>query len=55
MQFTSLHNLRRYVLVLALALLFALSATYAPVVLDSMASTTLTSTAIACGPPSGGC
>ena len=55
MKFTYLRNSRRHVLALALALLFALSATYAPVVLDSMASTTLTSTAIACGPPSGGC
>lgn len=55
MKLTSLRNSRRHVLALALALLFALSATYAPVVLDSMASTTLTSAAFACGAPGGGC
>lgn len=55
MKFTSLRNSRRYVLVFALALLFALSATYAPVVLDSMASTTFTPAALACTVPGGGC
>lgn len=55
MKFTSLRNSRRYVLVLTLALLFALSATYAPVVLDSMVSTALTPAAYACGPAGGGC
>lgn len=47
-------NTRR-LLVLALAAILALSASYAPVVLDSMASTSLTSTAFACGMPGGGC
>ena len=55
MKLTFLRNSRRYFLVLALAALFALSATYAPVVLDSMASTALTPAAIACGPAGGGC
>lgn len=55
MKLTSLRNSRRHVLALALALLFALSATYAPVVLDSMASTALTPAALACTVPGGGC
>lgn len=50
-----LTNSRRHLLVLTLAALLALSASYAPVVLDSMASTTLTPAAFACGPMGGGC
>lgn len=50
-----LTNTRRHLLVLTLAAVLALSAAYAPVVLDSMASTTLTPTAYACGPMGGGC
>jgi hypothetical protein len=46
---------RRRLLVLTLAAVLALSASYAPVVLDSMASTALTNTAFACGAPGGGC
>lgn len=50
-----LTNTRRHLLVLALAALLAVSASYAPVVLDSTASTTLTPAALACGAPAGGC
>jgi hypothetical protein len=52
---TFLTNTRRRLLVLTLAAVLALSASYAPVVLDSMANTGLTPTAYACGPMGGGC
>jgi hypothetical protein len=52
---TFLTNTRRRLLVLTLAAVLALSASYAPVVLDSMASTGLMPAAYACGPASGGC
>ncbi len=50
-----LTNTRRHLLVLALAAVLALSASYAPMVFDNMASTTLTPAALACGAPAGGC
>jgi hypothetical protein len=52
---TFLTNTRCRLLVLTLAAVLALSASYAPVVLDSMASTALTPAAYACGAPGGGC
>jgi hypothetical protein len=52
---TFLTNTRRRLLVLTLAAVLALSASYAPVVLDSMASTALTPAVLACGAPGGGC
>lgn len=52
---TFLINTRRRLLVLALAAFVALGTAYAPVVLDSMASTALTPAAFACGVPPGGC
>lgn len=45
----------RHLLILVLAALLAVGTFYAPVVLDSMASTTLTPAAFACGAPTGGC
>jgi len=50
-----LTNTRRHLLVLTLAAILAFSASYAPVVLDNMASTGLTPAALACGVPAGGC
>lgn len=55
MKQTFLINTRWRLLVLTFAALVALGAAYAPVVLDSMASTALTPAAYACGPASGGC
>ena len=55
MKQTILINTRRRLLVFTVAALLALGAAYGPVVLDSMASTTLTPTVYACGPMSGGC
>ena len=46
---------RRWLVMLAIAALIAVSASYAPVVLDEMANTNLTPAAFACGPASGGC
>lgn len=48
-------NIRRRLLMLTLAAVMAFGSFYAPVVLDSMSSTALTSTAFACGPMGGGC
>ena len=50
-----LHNTLRHLVVLAVAAFIALTAAYAPVVLDEMASTTLTPAAFACGHTGGGC
>lgn len=50
MQLTFLLNVCRHLVVLLLAAILALSASYAPVVLDGLASTTLTTTVFACGP-----
>ncbi len=50
-----LSHTRRHLLVLALAAFLAIGASYAPVVLDSMAGTNLTTAAFACGHPGGGC
>lgn len=55
MKQTFLLNTRRRLLVLTFAALLALGAAYAPVVLDSLASTALTPAAYACGPMGGGC
>jgi len=55
MQINLFANTRRRLLVLALAALIALGASYAPVVLDSTANTTLTPAVFACGPAGGGC
>ena len=55
MKQTFLLNTRRRLLVLTFAALLALGAAYAPVVLDSLASTALTPAAFACGPMGGGC
>ena len=55
MKQTFLINTRRRLLVLTFAALVALGAAYAPVVLDSMASTTLTPVVLACTVPGGGC
>jgi len=55
MQIHLFANTRRRLLVLALAALIALGASYAPVVLDSTANTTLTPAVFACGPAGGGC
>ncbi len=50
-----LGNTRRRLLVLALAAFLAIGASYAPVMLDGMAGTNLTTAAFACTPPGGGC
>jgi len=50
-----LSTTRRRLLVLAFAAFLAVGASYAPVVLDGMAGTTLTTAAFACGMPGGGC
>ena len=55
MTVTLLSNTRRRLLVLVLAAFLAIGASYAPVMLDGMAGTTLTTTAFACTPPGGGC
>ena len=55
MKQTFLLNTRRRLLVLTFAALVALGAAYAPIVLDSMASTALTPAAYACTVPGGGC
>ena len=52
---TLLGNIRRRLLVLLVALFLAFGASYAPVVLDGMAGTTLTTAAFACQHPGGGC
>ncbi|MBX3011249.1 MAG: hypothetical protein KF832_07065 [Caldilineaceae bacterium] len=54
MKFT-LSTLRHRLLLLAFAAILALSAAYAPTVLDSVAGTNLTPAAFACTPPGGGC
>lgn len=45
---------RRLAVVLCLALCVALSAVYAPIALQQVAGVTLTTTAYACGPQTGG-
>ncbi len=50
-----LSTTRRRLLVLAFAAFLAIGASYAPVVLDGMAGTTLTTTAFACEHPGAGC
>jgi hypothetical protein len=55
MKLSFLLNTRRRLFVLTLATILAFSVTYAPVVLDSMASTALTPAVFACGAPGGGC
>ena len=50
-----LGNTRRRLLVLALPAFLAIGASYAPVMLDSMAGTTLTPAAFACEHPGDGC
>lgn len=52
---TLLQNTHRRLVVLAVAAIIAIMASYAPVVLDSMAATQLTTVAAACGNPAGGC
>ncbi len=51
----AVRNTRRHLLVLALAAFVALSAAYAPVVLDTMAGSAITPAAYACTHSSGGC
>ncbi|MEZ4623161.1 MAG: hypothetical protein R2867_47730 [Caldilineaceae bacterium] len=48
-------NPRRRLVALAVAAFIALSATYAPMALDQVASTNLTPVAAACGHPWGDC
>jgi hypothetical protein len=48
-------TMRQRVVVLAIAALIAVLATYAPVVLDGTLATQLTTVAAACNNPSGGC
>ena len=48
-------SLRHQLLLLALAALLALGVFYAPVVMDGIANSQLVDSALACGPPSGGC
>lgn len=50
-----LHNTRRHLVVLAVAALIAITAAYAPIALDQMASTSLTPAAFACGHSGSGC
>lgn len=50
-----LQNPRRYLVVLAIAAFIALTAAYAPMALDEVASTQLTPAALACGHSPGGC
>ena len=45
----------RHLLILVLAALLAVGTFYAPVVLDNVAGTNLTTDVFACGPPGGGC
>ncbi len=52
---TLLGTIRRRLLVLFVALFLAFGASYAPVVLDGTAGTTLTPAVFACSPPGGGC
>ena len=52
---TLVQKTHRRLLVLAVAAIIALMASYAPVVLDGMAATQLTAVAAACSNPGGGC
>jgi hypothetical protein len=55
MKLSFFFSAHRRLLLLALAVLFAAGAFYMPVVLDTMAGTSLTTEVLACGPPGGGC
>lgn len=55
MKLNLLSNTRRRLLVLAFAALLAIGSSYAPVVLDGMVGTTVTSAAFACEHPGAGC
>ncbi|MEM7132853.1 MAG: hypothetical protein AAF702_41505 [Chloroflexota bacterium] len=48
-------NIRRHMVALMIAAVVALSAAYAPVVLDGVAGTILTEAALACTASAGGC
>lgn len=49
------HRSRRWLLTLVVAAIFALTAAYAPVVVDNLAGTALTPQAYACQPAGGTC
>lgn len=55
MKVNYLQNVRRHLVVLAIAAFVALTAAYAPMVLDEMAATDLTPAVFACGHSTGGC
>jgi hypothetical protein len=55
MKLSLLLSAHRRLLLLLLATLLAVSTFYAPVVLDNVAGTNLTTDVLACGPPGGGC
>ena len=52
---TNVQSIRRRVATLAVAALIALSAAYAPMLLDEVAGTSMTGTVNACGNSTGGC